>query len=107
MIGVHKLHGTFASFRPDRVRALVNLSLPYFPRSPKIKPIKFMTEIFGEGFYISQFQEPRRAEKSFSRYDSMDIEEVFFINAPDPLAAPAGVEIIDFLETPRFPCLIG
>ncbi|XP_022763222.1 uncharacterized protein LOC111308838 [Durio zibethinus] len=89
-------------FRPDRVKALVNLSVPYFPRSPKIKPIKFMTETFGEGFYISQFQEPGRAEKSFSKYDSLTILKKFlFINAPDLLAAPPGVEIIDFLETPH------
>ncbi|XVF01055.1 hypothetical protein REPUB_Repub04eG0054700 [Reevesia pubescens] len=69
-------------FRPDRVRALVNLSVPYFPRAPNIKPIKFMTQIFGEGFYISQFQ------------------KFLFINAPDLLAAPPGVEIVDFLENP-------
>lgn len=88
-------------FRPDRVRAVVNLGVPYLPRSPEIKPIKFMTQVFGEGFYISQFQDTERAEKSFSKYDSFTILKKFlFINAPDLLAAPPGVEIIDFLETP-------
>ena len=46
-------------------------------------------------------QEPGRAEKSFSRYDCLTILKKFLlVNAPDLLAAPPGVEIIDFLDTP-------
>ncbi|GLT30618.1 hypothetical protein SLA2020_054100 [Shorea laevis] len=87
--------------RPDRVKALVNLGLPYLPRSPKIKPFASMKAKFGEGFYISQFQEPGRAEESFSKYDSLTILKKFLlINAPDLLSTPPGIEIIDFLETP-------
>ncbi|XP_059653747.1 uncharacterized protein LOC132300598 isoform X1 [Cornus florida] len=87
-------------FRPDRVRALVNLGIPYRDRSP-VKPIEFMTKIFGEGLYISQFQELGRAEKSFEKYNCLTILKKFLlINAPDPLVAPPGVEIIDFLESP-------
>ncbi|WRX14452.1 hypothetical protein QQP08_006939 [Theobroma cacao] len=89
-------------FRPDRVKALVNLSVPYWPRSPNIKPIKAITEIFGEGFYTSQFHEREEKKNHFSKYDSLTILKKFlFINAPDHLLAdPPGVEIIDFLETP-------
>ncbi|KAK9287313.1 hypothetical protein L1049_015727 [Liquidambar formosana] len=88
-------------FRPDRVKALVNLSVPYRPRSPVSKPIPLLTKMFGEGFYISQFQEPGRAENAFSKYDYVTIMKKFLlINAPDLLAAPPGVEIIDVLETP-------
>uniref|UniRef100_A0A5B7BQ49 soluble epoxide hydrolase n=1 Tax=Davidia involucrata TaxID=16924 RepID=A0A5B7BQ49_DAVIN len=87
-------------FRPDRVKALVNLGVPYMPRSP-VKPIEFFTKTFGEGFYISQFQESGRAEKSFAQYDCLTILKKFLlINGPDLLAAPPGVEIIDFLDTP-------
>jgi pimeloyl-ACP methyl ester carboxylesterase len=41
-------------FRPDRVRAVVALALPFFPRLPLP-----MTDFFaarGDGFYITQFQ---------------------------------------------------
>ncbi|KAK9287566.1 hypothetical protein L1049_015987 [Liquidambar formosana] len=88
-------------FRPNRVKALVNLGVPYQPRSPVSKPIPLLTKMFGEGLYISQFQEPGRAEKAFSKYDYVTIMKKFLlIDAPDLLAAPPGVEIIDFLETP-------
>lgn len=46
-------------------------------------------------------QEPGRAEKSFSKHDCLTILKKFLLlNGPDPLAAPPGVEIIDFLDTP-------
>lgn len=86
-------------FRPDRVRALVNLSVPYRPRSPSYKPSDVFKK-FGDGFYISQFQEPGRAESSFARYDVSTLVKKFLsIKIPD-LIAPSGMEIIDFLETP-------
>ncbi|KAL9238233.1 hypothetical protein vseg_012686 [Gypsophila vaccaria] len=87
-------------FRPDRVKGLVNLGIPYRPQSQQ-RPSDFLNQIFGDGLYISQFQEPGRAEKSFSKYDCVTVLKKFLlINAPDPLVAPPGVEIIDFLETP-------
>lgn len=42
-------------FRPDRVKALVNMTLPYFPRHPSVKPTDRFKAL-GEGFYITQFQ---------------------------------------------------
>ncbi|EOX97920.1 Alpha/beta-Hydrolases superfamily protein [Theobroma cacao] len=104
MIGVHKLHWQhLCLFRPDRVKALVNLSVPYWPRSPNIKPIKAITEIFGEGVFVCLYCWSQEEKKNhFSKYDSLTILKKFlFINAPDHLLAdPPGVEIIDFLETP-------
>ncbi|OWM80286.1 hypothetical protein CDL15_Pgr019566 [Punica granatum] len=87
--------------RPDRVRALASLSVPFRPRSPTLKPLALMQR-FGEGFYISQFQEPGRTERSFAKYDCLTVLKKFLLlNAPELLAAPPGVEIIDFLETPE------
>lgn len=46
-------------------------------------------------------QEPGRAERSFSKYDCLTILKKFLlIDSPDLLAAPQGIEITDFLETP-------
>ncbi|XP_058085751.1 uncharacterized protein LOC131233156 [Magnolia sinica] len=86
-------------FRPDMVKALVNLGVPFWPRSPNIKP-KTLRQKFGDGFYISQFQEPGRAEKAFGLYDHLTLMKKFhLIDKPD-LIAPPGMEIIDFLDTP-------
>ncbi|KAL6599829.1 hypothetical protein ACP70R_045480 [Stipagrostis hirtigluma subsp. patula] len=88
-------------FRPDRVRAVVNLGVPYFPRGPQP-----MTEAFaalGDTFYIVQFQEPGRAERAFGRYDVATVLKKFYSIEIDELIAPPGVEIIDFLQAPSSP----
>ncbi|KAH9623183.1 hypothetical protein KSS87_016865 [Heliosperma pusillum] len=87
-------------FRADRVKGLVNLGIPYRPQSQE-RPSDVLNKVFGDGLYIAQFQEPGRAEKSFSQYDCLTVlKKLLLINAPDLLIAPPGVEIIDFLETP-------
>jgi len=53
---------TSALLRPDRFRAVVGMSVPFFPRLP-IKPTTMMKAMAGERFfYILYFQEPGRAE---------------------------------------------
>ncbi|KAJ3674686.1 hypothetical protein LUZ60_005302 [Juncus effusus] len=89
-------------FRPDRIRALVNMSVPYMPRDPIVKPTERFKAL-GEGFYITQFQEPGRAERSISKYDVASIFKKMFSIKMDSLCAPAGTEIMDFLECPSSP----
>ncbi|KAH7517049.1 hypothetical protein FEM48_Zijuj09G0020500 [Ziziphus jujuba var. spinosa] len=43
-------------FRPDRVKALVNLSVPFRPRNPTRKPVESFKALFGEDFYMCRFQ---------------------------------------------------
>lgn len=43
-------------FRPDRVKALVNLSAPYFHRSQTSGGVDYFRELFGDGCYVFQFQ---------------------------------------------------
>ncbi|EOX90965.1 Alpha/beta-Hydrolases superfamily protein isoform 2 [Theobroma cacao] len=64
-------------FRPERVKGLINISVPYFDRNPKAKYADALIRTYGDGFYISQFQ-------------------------TDNLIAPPGVEIIDYLQTPSW-----
>ncbi|XXG65504.1 hypothetical protein AAC387_Pa05g3185 [Persea americana] len=86
--------------RPDRVKALVCLSVPFRARSPGEKPTETFARLLGDGFHPSQFQEPGRAEKAFAHYDYHTVMKKFLsIRKPD-LIAPPGVELIDFLETP-------
>ncbi|KAB5547587.1 hypothetical protein DKX38_010993 [Salix brachista] len=88
-------------FRPDRVKGLIAMSTPYYPRDPAAKPIESFTGKFGDGLYISQFQEPGRAERAFARYDYLTVMKKFLlINKTDLLVAPGGMEIIDHLQTP-------
>ncbi|XP_068634998.1 uncharacterized protein [Aristolochia californica] len=88
-------------FRPDRVRALVNLSVPFYPRPATVSPVQNFRQRYGEGFYICQFQEPGRAERAFTRHDCSEVMKKFLlINKPDPLIAPPGLELIDILDAP-------
>ncbi|XP_010275536.1 PREDICTED: bifunctional epoxide hydrolase 2 [Nelumbo nucifera] len=95
-------------FRPDRVKGLVSLSVPFYPRSPTSTDVDSMTQMFGDDFYISQFQEPGRAEKAFARYDYLTVMKKFMlISKTEPLVAPPRMEIIDYLQTPPLPLWIS
>ncbi|KAE8657628.1 Detected protein of confused Function [Hibiscus syriacus] len=39
---------SFCQFRPDRVHALVNLSVAYQPRNPMVKPVEGIRALFGD-----------------------------------------------------------
>ncbi|CAN6335259.1 unnamed protein product [Urochloa humidicola] len=88
-------------FRPDRVRAVITIGVPFFPRSPR--PFSEAFAARGDVFYITQFQEPGRAESTFARYDVATVLKKFYAIEFDDFAAPPGVEIIDFLEAPSSP----
>lgn len=42
--------------RPDKVKALVNMSVPFSPRNPKRKPIESLKAIYGDDYYVVRFQ---------------------------------------------------
>uniref|UniRef100_A0A2P2K624 Epoxide hydrolase n=1 Tax=Rhizophora mucronata TaxID=61149 RepID=A0A2P2K624_RHIMU len=43
-------------FRPDRIKALVNMSVALYPRNPHKKPVERYRDLFGDDFYICRFQ---------------------------------------------------
>ncbi|KQK20255.1 uncharacterized protein LOC100841972 [Brachypodium distachyon] len=88
-------------FRPDRVRAAVALGVPYLPRSPA--PMADLFAARGDGFYMTQFQEPGRAEKAFAKYDVATVLKKFYSLELDDLSAPPGVEVIDFFQASSSP----
>ncbi|CAH9079132.1 unnamed protein product [Cuscuta europaea] len=57
----------FCLLRPDRIKALVNLSVAFSPRNPTRKPVGSMRLLFGDDYYICRFQEPGEAEEEFDR----------------------------------------
>ncbi|KAI3449461.1 hypothetical protein Pfo_006126 [Paulownia fortunei] len=46
----------FCLIRPDRIKALVNMSVVFQPRNPKRKPLESMRAILGDDYYICRFQ---------------------------------------------------
>jgi epoxide hydrolase A/B len=51
-----------ATLHPDRVRGLVNMSVPFLPRAP-LSPVTLFKQVFGDTFfYILYFQEPGVAD---------------------------------------------
>ncbi|KAK9113053.1 hypothetical protein Scep_020572 [Stephania cephalantha] len=95
-------------FRPDRVRGLVAMSIPYQPRSPNYKTVEALRKVFGDGYYMSQFQEQGRAEKAFARYDYVTVmKKLMLVDKDGAMIAPPGVEIIDSLQvSPTLPSWI-
>ncbi|KAF8017475.1 hypothetical protein BT93_H2600 [Corymbia citriodora subsp. variegata] len=78
-------------FRPDRVKALVNLSVPFTPRNPARKPLESLRAAYGEDYYICRFQEPREMEAEFAQIGTRRVlEEFLTIRNPDQLFLPKG-----------------
>ncbi|KAL6525348.1 hypothetical protein OROHE_015655 [Orobanche hederae] len=84
--------------RPDRVKAIIALTVPFAPRFTNIKPLESFRQMFGDEFYICQFQEAGRAEMSFARYDCSTVMKKFMLI--NKIISPPGMEIIDYLDTP-------
>ena len=43
-------------YRPEKIKALVNLSVPFTPRDPNRKPRDFLRAVYGSDYYICRFQ---------------------------------------------------
>ncbi|XP_022984062.1 uncharacterized protein LOC111482485 [Cucurbita maxima] len=63
----------FCLFRPDRIKALVNLSVQFFPRNPKISFIERFRAVYGDDFYMCRFQVPGEAEADFFCIDTAQL----------------------------------
>lgn len=45
-----------AMYRPDKIRALVNMSVVFTPRNPKMKPVEALRALFGDDYYVCRIQ---------------------------------------------------
>ncbi|GJY78719.1 bifunctional epoxide hydrolase 2-like protein [Tanacetum coccineum] len=71
-------------FRPDRIKALVNLSVVYNPRNPSVKPVDYMRHVYGDDFYVCRFQEIGW-EEEFSKVDTKKLlASFYFKRIPKP-----------------------
>ncbi|OEL33354.1 Bifunctional epoxide hydrolase 2 [Dichanthelium oligosanthes] len=76
-------------FRPDKVRALVALSVAYTPRSAARKPVEGLRALFGDDFYICRIQEPGAVEAEFARLGTeLVLRKFLCCRSPGPLFIP-------------------
>ncbi|KAJ4831544.1 hypothetical protein Tsubulata_039877 [Turnera subulata] len=108
---------TFALFRPDRIKALVNTSVVFMPRHPQISPLQGFKLLFGDDYYICRFQEPGEAERGFAQLGTTSLfrrflasrdptppsipKDIGFGAIPDPSSLPSWLteEDIDYYAT--------
>jgi pimeloyl-ACP methyl ester carboxylesterase len=88
-----------ALLRPDRVRGVIGLSVPYRPRGSR-PPIAAMRARFGDGFYMIYFQQPGVADAELSQDVRATFRRLLYSgsgNGPDraPIVSPGG----GFLDT--------
>ncbi|XP_039115093.1 epoxide hydrolase A-like isoform X1 [Dioscorea cayenensis subsp. rotundata] len=64
-------------FRPDKVKALVNLSVPFMPRNPAVKPVDYFRSLFGDDYYICRCQEPGGIEAQLANFNIKQLFKMF------------------------------
>jgi pimeloyl-ACP methyl ester carboxylesterase len=96
-----------ALMRPDRVRGVVGLSVPYAPRGP-VSLLTAVRSVLGDGFYMQYFQAPGVAEAELERDPRASLRHLLFSASGDaPQAAgldkpvvPAGGGLLDISAEP-------
>lgn len=86
---------TFALLHPERVLGVVTMGVPYIPPGPRA-----FEKLLPEGFYISRWQEPGRAEADFGRLDAKTVVRnvyILFSKSEIPIAAE-NQEIMDLVD---------
>ncbi|CAN1168350.1 Epoxide hydrolase A [Linum perenne] len=80
----------FARFRPDRVRAVVNLSVPPLRQSPVSDIVQAFGAVYGDDYYFIRFQEVGEAEEEFAQVDTGKLINKLYtlFSKPDPPIVP-------------------
>jgi pimeloyl-ACP methyl ester carboxylesterase len=76
-----------ALFRPDRVRGVVGLSVPFRPRGQRA-PLGVLRAALGDGFYQIYFQEPGVAEADLERDVRSTVRRVLYGASGDSPSVP-------------------
>ena len=88
-----------ALLRPDRVRGVIGLSVPYRPRGSSA-PVAVLRERIGDGFYMVYFQQPGVADAELAQDPLRTLRKVLYSASGD---APAALPVVPpgggFLDT--------
>jgi pimeloyl-ACP methyl ester carboxylesterase len=91
-----------ALFRPDRVRGVIGLSVPYRPRG-SAAPVAALRQALGESFYMVYFQQPGVADAELSRDPAVTFRKVLCSlggEGPAMSLIPAGGGFLDAAGDP-------
>ncbi|XWS73684.1 hypothetical protein CRYUN_Cryun02cG0149800 [Craigia yunnanensis] len=69
-------------FRPDKVKAVLNLSVPFLRFSSQIKPLDGWRAFFGNDYYICRFQEPGEIETELAEIGTERVVKEFLTDFP-------------------------
>ncbi|XP_074592757.1 epoxide hydrolase 2-like [Curcuma longa] len=87
--------------RPEKVKALVNLSVVYSLCNPKQRRVDWIRDIFGEDHYICRFQEHGTIEAEFAQIGTTTILKKFLTyRTPAAIMVPKEKGFEGSLETP-------
>ncbi|KAK8654352.1 hypothetical protein V6N13_128321 [Hibiscus sabdariffa] len=99
---------SFCQFRPDRIKALVNLSVAYPPRSPLVKPVEGFRALFGDDYYICRFQEPGEIEDHFAQLGTGKLFKLFLTSRdPQPFRISKETGLRGWPDPPPLPSWIS
>jgi pimeloyl-ACP methyl ester carboxylesterase len=94
-----------ALFRPDRIRGVIGLSVPYLPRG-SAAPVAALRAGYGDGFYMVHFQQPGVADTELARDLPTTFRKLLYTLSGDyPGAAaipviPAGSGLLEVCADP-------
>ncbi|MFS7943632.1 putative soluble epoxide hydrolase [Helianthus anomalus] len=71
-------------FRPDRVKALVNLSVAFIPWNPNGDLVELLRREYGDDHYMTRFQKPGEIEAEFAKLMSYEAFMKKFLTLRDP-----------------------
>ncbi|CAH1435924.1 unnamed protein product [Lactuca virosa] len=88
-------------FRPDKAKALVNLSVHFAPRNPHQKIVEIFCVAYRDDHYICRFQEPGEIEVVFASLGTKKVFEKFLTHRdPDPFHFPKDKPFGALYDTP-------
>ncbi|XP_050218088.1 uncharacterized protein LOC126668902 [Mercurialis annua] len=91
-------------FRPDRVRALVSLTVSFPPRNPKGKSVPTLRSLYGGDYYMCRFQEAGDIEAEFAELGTERVMKEFLAyRHPGPLFLSKGKA---FFRSPENPLVL-
>jgi pimeloyl-ACP methyl ester carboxylesterase len=94
-----------ALFRPDRIRGVIGLSVPYLPRGSSA-PVAALRAGYGDGFYMVHFQQPGVADEELARDLPTTFRKILYTLSGDYAGAaaipviPAGLGMLDVTADP-------
>ncbi|KAL5561423.1 hypothetical protein UlMin_031170 [Ulmus minor] len=88
-------------FRPDRIKALVNLSVPFFRRNPQVDFVEGFRALLGDDFYICRFQVPGEGEEDFSSNTVNVFKRVLANRNPSPPIIPKEIGFRGIYKDPE------